>query len=142
MGARLTHTGDRPQWALGLALVLACAIWLVACGSDGEPDDGLFPDVIGVVAEQSSDGSWRFDVTLSSPYDSAERYADAWRIIGPDGTEYGVRELAHDHAGEQPFTRSLSGVELPDEIDSVIVEGRDQVNGWGGEVADVSLAGG
>ena len=60
------------------------------------------------------------------------RYADAWRIVAPDGTELGVRELTHDHAAEQPFTRSLNGVEIPPDVTEVTVEGRDLVNGWSG----------
>ena len=95
--------------------------------------DSLFPDVIDADAATSADGTWRFDVTLSSPYDTPERYADAWRILAPDGTVLGVRELAHDHQFEQPFTRSLSGVEIPDDVSTVTIEGRDQLNGWGGE---------
>ena len=101
--------------------------------------DGLFPDVVAATAEQAADGTWRFDVTLSSPYDTPERYADAWRILGPDGTEYGLRVLAHDHQNEQPFTRSLGGVELPADVDVVTVEGRDQLNGWGGERFELEL---
>lgn len=101
--------------------------------------DGLFPDVVAVVATQSSDETWRFDVTLSSPYDSPERYADAWRVLGPDGAELGIRELAHDHANEQPFTRSLSGVVIPATITTVTIEGRDQVNGWGGQTRELEL---
>jgi hypothetical protein len=93
-----------------------------------------------VETDQDVDGSYTFDVTVSSPYDSPERYADAWRVVGPDGTEYGVRILLHDHANEQPFTRSLSGVEIPDGIDSVTVEGRDLINGWGGAIIEVDLA--
>ncbi|KAG1647558.1 hypothetical protein GQR58_030503 [Nymphon striatum] len=72
--------------------------------SDGQETDELFPDVVAVNAIQADDGTYRFDVTLSSPYDSPERYADGWRILGPDGTELGVRFLTHDHASEQPFT--------------------------------------
>ena len=97
-----------------------------------------FPDVIDVVATPADDG-WDFDVTVSSPYDSAERYADAWRVVGPDGAVLGVRELLHDHAEEQPFTRSLRGVEIPSELDVVVVEGRDSSNGWGGQAMDISL---
>lgn len=101
--------------------------------------DGLFPDVVAVKAHRNADGTYDFDVTLSSPYDSAERYADAWRISGPDGTVFGVRELAHDHASEQPFTRSLGGVDIPDGVTTVLVEGRDQVNGWGGTTLETEL---
>lgn len=110
---------------------------------DGEGTDGaegeLFPDVIDASATRDGDGTWTFSATLSSPYDSAERYADAWRVVGPDGTVYGTRELLHDHANEQPFTRSESGIEIPDDVDEVTVEGRDQVSGWGGATVAVTL---
>lgn len=101
--------------------------------------DGLFPDVVGASATQAPDGSWTFNVTLSSPYDSPERYADAWRVVGPDGAVYGERILAHDHASEQPFTRSQSGIMVPDSAATVTIEGRDQVNGWGGGAFSFTL---
>ncbi len=53
-------------------------------------------------------------------------------MLGPDGTVYGEHELTHDHAGEQPFTRTQEGVAIPDGIDEVTIEGRDLVNGYGG----------
>lgn len=105
----------------------------------GEASDGLYPDVIDAVATRADDGSWSFDVTLSSPYDTPARYADAWRVSSLEGDELGVRELLHDHQNEQPFTRSLGGVEIPDGVDVVIIEGRDQVNGWGGATFELSL---
>ena len=105
----------------------------------GEGGDQRFPDVIAVEVEQAADGTARFDVTVSSPYDTPQRYADAWRIVGPDGEVLGVRELAHDHAGEQPFTRSLDGVAIPDGVAVVTVEGRDSVYGWGGATVDADL---
>ena len=104
------------------------------------PDvDMLFPDVVEAVARRAADGSWTFDVTVSSPYDTPQRFADAWRVLAPDGTQLGIRELLHDHAGEQPFTRSLSGVEIPGDITEVTVEGRDQLNGWGGATVTLAL---
>lgn len=99
----------------------------------------LFPDVLAATAQLDGDGSWTFSATLSSPYDTASRYADAWRVVGPDGQVYGIRELAHDHASEQPFTRSQSGIMIPDDVTTVIVEGRDQVSGWGGATVEVDL---
>jgi hypothetical protein len=50
-----------------------------------------------------------------------------------------VRVLTHPHANEQPFTRSLDGVEIPQEVDRVVVQGRDLINGWGGVTAEVEL---
>ena len=135
-----------------MLLVPLMLVAFVGCGSESsEPSagsstsvaaattgDGLYPDVVDAVAE-STDGEWRFDVTLSSPYDTPERYADAWRVVGPDGAVFGVRELAHDHQNEQPFTRSLSGVEIPVGVTTVTIEGRDQLNGWGGATLTLDL---
>ena len=118
-------------------ITLALAVMTVSCGGGDTGDridsgDGLFPDVVAATMELEPDGTFRVDATLSSPYDSASRYADAWRVVAPDGSVLGVRELAHDHASEQPFTRSLSAVEIADDVNEVTIEGRDQINGWGG----------
>jgi len=140
------------------------AVAVAACGSD-DPGDGAdatasptvsptgdedttsaatsddaprYPDVVEATAIADGD-RWTFSATISSPYDSPERYADAFRVIAPDGTVLGVRELTHDHAAEQPFTRSLTGVAVPDDITDVTVEGRDLVNGWGGATVQVTL---
>lgn len=101
-----------------------------------------FPDILAAQATPEGDGNWRFDVTVSSPYDTPERYADAWRVVGADGTEYGIRVLTHDHASEQPFTRSQGGIAIPPDVTTVTIEGRDQANGWGGGFLTVDLAAG
>jgi len=83
--------------------------------------------------------TWRFSVTLSSPYDTPQRYADAWRVLDGNDTELGIRVLGHDHANEQPFTRSQSGIAIADGTEVVYVEGRDQANGWSGQRFAFSL---
>lgn len=108
-------------------------------GGEDVEADSLFPDVLAGSVEIESGGTFTVSATISSPYDSPERYADAFRVIAADGTVLGVRELLHDHAGEQPFTRSLTGVEIDEDVSEVTIEGRDQVNGWGGEVVSVSV---
>ena len=65
---------------------------------------------------------------------------DAFRVRSPQGEVYGARELAHDHAVEQPFTRSLPDVALPEVATEVVVEARDSRNGWGGRTQTVSFA--
>lgn len=131
-----------------IAFVIVAALGAAACaGSDtvtDEPaapeigDDDMFPDVIDATAEMAGD-TWTVSATLSSPYDSPERYADAWRVVGPDGEVYAERILTHDHASEQPFTRSESGITIPDDVDAVTVEGRDLEFGYGGDTFELAL---
>lgn len=85
--------------------------------------------------------TFSFSVTVSSPYDTPERYADGWRVMGPGGTVYGEHTLAHDHANEQPFTRTQRGVEIPEDVNEVTVEGRDSEHGYGGNTVTVQLPG-
>ena len=97
-----------------------------------------FPEVLAVRVSQAKNKNWRFNVTLSSLYDTPKRYADAWRVLDADDNELGIRILGHDHANEQPFTRSKT-IEVPKNIDTVFVEGRDQKNGWSGQRFEVNL---
>lgn len=78
-----------------------------------------------------SGGTWRFDVTVQHADTGWDHYADAWEILGPDGTRLGIRELLHPHVDEQPFTRSLTGVTIPEDVTSVEIRARDNVHGWG-----------
>jgi hypothetical protein len=99
----------------------------------------FLPDIVGVVARYEN-SLWTFDVTVSSPYDTAQQYADGWRVVGPDGTVFGEHRLLHDHQSEQPFTRTQSGVSIPADVTLVEIEGRDQRNGYGGKRFVVTLA--
>ncbi|MGI9621448.1 MAG: hypothetical protein ACR2PK_01330 [Acidimicrobiales bacterium] len=107
--------------------------------ADENSTSRFYPDVIAATADVRADGTWSFEATLSSPYDSPQQYADAWRVLTPDGDELGIRILTHHHATEQPFTRSLAGVAVPGGVLSVTIEGRDLINGWGGETVEVTL---
>lgn len=104
-----------------LALLLAC---LSAPTLAGEPV------VVDAKAVHTGE-TWTFDVTVQHADDGWEHYADSWRVTGPDGTVYGVRELFHPHVDEQPFTRSLTGVAIPPGVDRVTIEAHDVVDGWG-----------
>ena len=100
--------------------------------------DQKYPDILE--AELSgSDGEYRISVTVSSPYDSPERYADGWRVLDEDGTVLAEHELGHDHANEQPFTRSRGPFEIPDNVNEVTVEGHDQEHGYGGKTVTIEV---
>ncbi len=103
-----------------------------------EVDEQAHPDVLDVELTATGD-TWEVAATISSPYDTPDRYADAFRVLAPDGTVLGVRELLHDHAAEQPFTRNLGDVTIPADVTEVTVEGRDLANGWGGTTATVAV---
>ena len=118
-----------------VVLVAAAPAWAETASAQ------RYPDVRAALVRLRADGAFDFDVTVSSPYDTPQRYADAFRVQGPDGTVYGERVLLHDHAGEQPFTRDLYGVQVPPGIRVVTLQGRDRHHGWGGKTIDVELPG-
>lgn len=83
--------------------------------------------------------SYTFNVTLLHSDSGWEDYADAWRIKDMSGNILGKRVLAHPHVNEQPFTRSLSGVQIPEGVNSVVVEAHDTVTGWAPNTMTVKL---
>ncbi len=103
------------------------------------PAEQRFPDVVAVEIRRTGEDSYDLSVTLSSPYDTPERYADGWRVLASDGSTLGEHQLGHDHADEQPFTRSQTGLRIPGDVDEVTVEGRDQANGYGGGTVAIKV---
>ena len=91
------------------------------------------------VSARQSGNSWSFDVTVSHADTGWDHYADAWSVSAPDGTNLGTRKLAHPHETEQPFTRSLSGVVVPNGVNEVIIRARDNVHGWSSQSYTVKL---
>ena len=97
-------------------------------------------DVLAVEAAQEAAGTWRFDVTVAHADEGWDHYADKWEVVAPDGTVLGTRVLLHPHETEQPFTRSLGGVAVPEGFDQVILRAHDSVHGLGGAEVTVELA--
>ena len=89
-------------------------------------------EIVGAEAIPGADG-WRFDVTLRHADTGWDDYADGWRVEAEDGTVLGTRELLHPHVQEQPFTRSLGGVALPEGTREVWIAASTNVGGWEGE---------
>ena len=97
-------------------------------------------DVVAAKHAKAADGTYRFDVTVRHADAGWEHYADKWQVTGSDGIVYGVRVLAHPHDNEQPFTRSQSGIAIPDDVSTVTLRAHDKVHGWGGAELEVKLA--
>lgn len=141
--------------AAGTGLISALVFALVAgfagaCGGGSESAGGsteaasggqMYPDIREAELKSEGGGTYALSVTVSSPYDSPERYADGWRVLAPDGTVLGEHELMHDHANEQPFTRTQTGLEIPEGTEEITVEGRDLENGYGGETVTIPVEG-
>lgn len=81
----------------------------------------------------------RFNVTLSHPDTGWDPYADGWEVLDADGNSICMRELLHPHVAEQPFTRSLSGVNIPQGAQVVYVRARCNVDGWSDDLFEVRL---
>lgn len=88
-------------------------------------------DVIAVTIDPGDSG-FTVSATVASADTGWEKYADLWEVRAPDGSVLGERVLAHPHETEQPFTRSVNGVDIPPETTEVVVAARDSVAGFCG----------
>jgi len=96
-------------------------------------------DVVQVEVVKTGVNIYRFEVTLRHADTGWDHYADQWEIVAPDGKILGIRKLIHPHVNEQPFTRSLSGVVIPNNIKQVSVRAHDSLHAYGGKVMVLDL---
>lgn len=95
-------------------------------------------DVLDVKISKAPDG-FDFSVTLKHADEGWNHYADRWEIVAPAGQIIATRTLYHPHVNEQPFVRSLAGVDLPAGLSSVQVRAHDSVHEYGGRTLEVDL---
>ena len=95
--------------------------------------------MVGVEASRTAPGVYSFRVTLSHGDTGWDHYADRWEVRDADGAVLGTRVLAHPHVDEQPFTRGLSGVSIPDGQSPVTIVAHDSIHGHGGVEMTVVL---
>ncbi len=86
-------------------------------------------------------GSCTFSVTLEHADEGWNHYADRWDVVTLDGKLLKSRVLHHPHENEQPFTRSLSGVEIPADAEQVRIRARDSKHGYSPREVVVDLPG-
>lgn len=110
-----------------LMTVLCIPAVLLACRGAAKS----VPVVVGVEWEKGQNGTYTFQVTLRHDDTGWDHYADRWVVESLDGDELARRVLRHPHVDEQPFTRSLAGVQLPPGIEQVIVRGHCSQHGYG-----------
>ncbi len=86
-------------------------------------------EVVNAALERYS-GQWTVRVTLKHEDRGWKHYADAWRIVDEKGQLIATRTLHHPHDKEQPFTRNLSGVNIPANTSVIFIEAHDKKHGW------------
>jgi len=90
--------------ALLLSLVLAAP----AAAVQADP-----PRIVEVKVRDSGMG-WEISVTLEHPDTGWDHFAAGWEVLNEAGERLAYRKLHHPHVNEQPFTRSLHSVMVPD----------------------------
>lgn len=96
-------------------------------------------DVQAATASQTMRGTWTVSATILHADTGWDHYADRFDVLGPDGTVLGSRTLFHPHVNEQPFTRSLSSLSIPDDVDVITVRAHDSVHELGGATVEITL---
>lgn len=128
----MSHSANKSPCRIAILLA-------ILAGGFAAPATAGEADVENVVLTRSADGSYRIDVTVRHADAGWEHYADKWQVLGADGTVYGERVLLHPHDSEQPFTRSQSGIVIPDGVSEVRVRAQDRIHGFGGKEMLVRL---
>lgn len=103
-------------------------------------------NVLYVKAVQEQDGKWTFSVTVEHPDTGWDDYVNGWNVYLLDGTilktessSKFTRTLLHPHVNEQPFTRSQSGIEIPQGAERIIVKAHDLLDGFGGDEVVIDM---
>jgi hypothetical protein len=86
--------------------------------------------VIAVVASGAA-GAYQLAVTIRSPDQGCQQYADWWEVVSEDGRLLYRRVLVHSHVDEQPFVRG--GGPVPIQPSTVVwVRAHMNPGGYGG----------
>lgn len=102
------------------------------------PEDNGCAHVIGATVSPEGGGTFTFAATILSADTGWDKYADLWTVAA-DGSVLGERVLAHPHETEQPFTRSLSSVSVPESVRVIVIAARDSVEGFCGETFELEM---
>ncbi len=96
-------------------------------------------DVIAATAEQDIRGTWTVSATILHADTGWEHYADRFDVLDENGNLLGSRTLFHPHVDEQPFTRALSALSIPDDVSTITVRAHDSVHELGGATVEIVL---
>lgn len=121
-----------------ITTTVICVTTAMALGLSAQFANADEPVVETVHFHKSGD-TWAISVTISHTDTGWDDYADGWRILAPDGSELAMRILYHPHVNEQPFTRSLANVSIPDDMGHVLIQAHTNSDGWAKDTVKVML---
>ena len=71
---------------LGTIAAVVTAVMVAMASAQPQGAEGQkYPDVVDVKVHARDKNRFDFDVTISSPYDTPQRYADAFRVMSAGG---------------------------------------------------------
>lgn len=114
-----------------LSYCFALGVWLTPALADDPRVLDVQVEKVGMVVN--------IHVTISHPDEGWEHFADGWEVLDADGNRLGFRELLHPHVEEQPFTRSLSGIVIPDGTRVIFIRPHCSEHGWAENTMRVEL---
>jgi hypothetical protein len=140
-----------------------CTLFLVACSEAEVPTGeaakgGLSGDesratvsadahVTNVYAREEKDGTWTFHVSVQHPDKSFSDFADGWDLVTSSGAvlkrdpaQRFTKTLRQPHIEEQPFTRTVKGLRIPEGVEVLTVRAHDSLGGFGGREVLVKLS--
>ena len=132
--------------SLWLFMLTGCEAFFLGVEETVVMEDPKADANVEFVRAVNTGDTWTFHVTVRHPDTGWDDYADGWDVVLPDGTvlkrnpdDVFTRLLLHPHETEQPFTRSQSGLVIPDDVTQVTVRAHDLVDGFGGQEVVVDL---
>jgi hypothetical protein len=137
---------DRTRWnrpAATLLLFVAATIALVTpAGSRADGPALADPDaMVTAVEADGRPGAYTFSVTIRSNDTGPQHYADWWEVVDERGGLVYRRVLLHDHADEQPFSRTGGPVAVASD-QNVIVRAHVHPTGYSGQAMRGSVKAG
>jgi hypothetical protein len=119
---------------LGLGALICIFTLTSAAGrvdADMEAAQLKFPDVVAVKVKSSGTDRFDFDAIISSPYDTPQRYADAFRVVSRDGRCSASASCCTTTLMNSRSERFVQ-VFIPRSVHTVVVRARDQKYGYSG----------
>ena len=126
------------KFCLILSMISSCA-YATEIDIDSFSSSLDYAQVTEVTTSKSANGKWCFNTTVRHNDEGWGHYADGWEVLDLEGNQLGYRLLAHPHETEQPFTRSLCNVEIPETLTKVVVRAKCNEHGYGGKAVIVEL---